>query len=202
MLHPYQRPPPPRPPSRLDAWLGRGFRLLERHELDVDAPPAAALSALAALRIAELPAVRALFSLRRLPHAPDQTLRAFFSTAPFVALEEDPGAELVAGVLLPARGETGRAVPATPQAFREALARAPLAVVANFRAEPRGGGARLWTETWVRARGRLPGAAFGLYWLLIGPWSAWIRRLFLRAARARAEAARGAPHEARPRVRG
>lgn len=192
MLSPYGRTPPPRPPCALDRWAGAGWRLLERHELAVDAPPAAALDAVGALRIRELPAVRALFALRGMPFDPDMTLRAFFGTAPFVRLEEEPGRELVAGILVPPPGPDGRRrPPASAGEFREVVLRgAAMAAVATFRADPRGAGALLWTETWVRTQGRLPGALFGAYWLAIGPWSAWIRRMFLRAARARLAGAR------------
>ncbi|HEY6002036.1 MAG TPA: hypothetical protein VIV57_04115 [Anaeromyxobacter sp.] len=114
------------------------------------------------------------------------TLRAFFSTPPFVLLEEEPGREIVAGVLLPSRDGSGRrSQPGTPAAFREALRRAPFAAVGTFRADVAPAGCGLWTETWARTSGPLAAAAFGAYWLAIGPWSAWIRRMFLRSARDR-----------------
>jgi hypothetical protein len=122
------------------------------------------------------------------------TLRAFFGAPPFVLLEEDPGRELVFGVLRPGSGPGPRArapgaprSPASPEAFRRALAAAPFAAVGTFRAEPRRDGSLLWTETWARTRGVPARAAFAAYWLAIGPWSAWIRRMFLRAARGNAE---------------
>lgn len=190
MLYPYARRVPPRPPCALDGWIGPGWRLLERHAIDVEAPPPAAVAALAGLRIRELPAVRALFALRGLGARPDATLREFFSTAPFVLLDEG-GAELVGGVLLPAReGEARARVPRSPAEFERALARAPFAAVATFRAETRAGGAHLWTETWVRTRGPAAAATFAAYWLAVGPFSAWIRRMFLREARRRAEGGR------------
>ncbi len=191
MLRPYSSTLSPRERCALDRWVGDGWTALERHEVHVRAAPAAALGALAALTIRELPWVRALFVLRRLPFEPGMTLREFFSTSPFVMLDEAPGRELVGGVLLPAREPPGRGgvrrVPSTPAEMRIALSRAPVAAVATFRCEPEDGGARLWTETWVRTRGAAATALFGAYWLAIGPWSAWIRRMILRAARRRAE---------------
>mgnify|MGYP003391044691 CR=1 FL=1 len=68
-----------------------------------------------------------------------------------------------------------------------------MAAVGNFRVEPGGSGARLWTETWAQVSGPRARIAFGAYWLAVGPFSAWIRRMFLRAARARAAAGRTAP---------
>lgn len=189
MPRPWSSPRRSRPRCALDAWVGPGWTLLEHHALDVAAPPATALESLAALRIRELPAVRALFALRRLRHSGHQTLREFFSTPPFVLLDDDPGRELVFGVLRPARGpEDGEhAGDAPADAFARALRAAPFAAIGTFRAEPRADGSTLWTETWARTRGRRAAVAFGIYWLVIGPWSAWIRRMFLRAARRHAE---------------
>ncbi|GAO02038.1 hypothetical protein [Anaeromyxobacter sp. PSR-1] len=196
MLRPYSNRRAPRARCALDGWAGEGWTLLERHALAVASPPEVALSAALALRLSDLPAVRALFTLRRLGHAPDQALRDFFSAAPFAMLADEPGREWVFGVQRPAAARHG------PAAFAGALAAAEFAAVGNFRAEPRDGGALLWTETWVRTRGRRAGLAFGAYWLAIGPFSAWIRRMILRAARARAERVDGAsPGPARPGAR-
>jgi hypothetical protein len=174
----------------VDAWIGPGWTLLERHERSVAAAPDAALGAMAGLTLRELPAVRALFALRGLRFDAGQTLRGFFSTAPFVVLAEEPGRELVSGVLVAARGAASgrRWTPASSDEFRRALGTAPFAAIATFRAEPRGATTLLWTETWARTRG-LARPIFGAYWLVIGPWSAWIRRMFLHAARAKAERA-------------
>ena len=188
MLRPYSRRSPARPRCAIDAWVDERWTLLERHERTVAAAPELALRALAELRPRDLPAVRALFTLRGMRHAPDATLRGFFSAAPFVLLEEVTGRELVSGVLLPQRGADGRRrPPSTRDAFRRDLDAAPVAAVATFRADPRGEGAALWTETWVRTNGAAAGAGFAAYWLAIGPWSAWIRRILLRAARDAAE---------------
>ncbi len=188
MLYPYTRTAAPRPASGIDAWTGPGWRLVERHELQVEAPPEAALQALASTPLRELPAVTALFALRGLRFDREATLREFFSTRPFMLLAEEPGRELVFGVLSPAAEPDGsRRWPATPAEFVHAAVRAPLGAVVNFRAEPAAGGTRLWTETSVRTSGTAAGLRFAAYWLAIGPWSAWMRRLFLRVARARAE---------------
>ena len=192
MLHPYVRRFPPRTPCAMDRWLGPGWRLLERHAVEVAAPPDAALEALARLRLRELPAVRALLALRGMGATPETTLLQYFSTSPFVALDEVHGAERVAGILLPARERDGRRTvrrqPRSADEFRRALVRAPFAAIATFRAEPLAHGAKLWTETWVRTQGAPAAVLFSTYWLGVGPFSAWIRRIFLREARARAEA--------------
>jgi hypothetical protein len=195
VLHPYARRFPPRAPCAIDRWTGPGWRLLERHTIETVAPPGAALEALAALRLREMPAVRALFALRGLGARPETTLREFFSTSPFVLIEEAAGTELVGGVLLPRREEGlgARRLPRSPEEFRRSLAEAPFAAIATFRADAAAHGTALWTETWVRTRGALPAAIFAAYWLAIGPFSAWTRRIFLREARVRAERAAVGP---------
>lgn len=191
MLYPYGRSTARRDTCLIDGWAGRGWRLLERHELHVRATAASAVEAVASTTLGELPAVRALFALRGLRFSKEMTLRAFFSTPPFVWLEEEAGREAVFGVLIPPSGPGGRRRPRSPAEFREALGAAPFAALGTFRAESDGDGVRLWTETWSRTRGTIPSLLSGGYWLAIGPWSAWIRRMFLRAA-----AARCTPHGA------
>jgi len=191
MLWPYQRGSAAREPARIDAWLPPGAWMLEHHAIDVPLPPAVALEGVAGLRLGELPLVHALFRLRGLQHAAgDTTLLQFFSSSPFMLLEEQRGREVVGGTVGPfwqwRRGNRPRFVPETPAKFRETLAEGRMAALANFRADPVPGGARLWTETWVHAPALGQQAAFTAYWLNVGPFSAWIRRMFLRTARARA----------------
>ncbi len=177
-----------RAPAELDRWLPPGARRLELHALEVPAPPAEALAAVLALTLRELPAVRALFALRGLAFDPGMPLRAFFSTAPFAILADDPGGEVVFAVgAPPAAWRLVR--PASPslepEAFRAAAGRLPFVAVGGFGAAPAPGGATLWTETWVSTSGVAATAAFTAYWLAIGPFSAWTRRMFLRGARGR-----------------
>ena len=191
MLSPYAWTRPARPACAIDRWLGPGARLLERHEIAVAAPMAVALQAVERLSLRDVPVVRTLLALRGIPFSAGTTLREFFGTPPFLLLEEDPSREMVFGVVGPfwqVRGSrVPRIVPSSAAGFAEAARRSGLAAVGNFRVEPGGSGARLWTETWVQISGPRARIAFGAYWLAIGPFSAWIRRMFLRAARARAE---------------
>lgn len=191
MLWPFALGAPARTtPTRLDGWLPVSAWRLEHHGIDVAGEPGAVLDAATAVGLRDLPVVRALFTLRGLPHEPTTSLRAFFSTPPFVVLEEEAGRELVFGVVGPfwqwRRGSRPPRVPATPGEFRAALAEGRMAALGNFRVEPGAAGVRLWTETWVFAPGARQALPFTSYWLLVGPFSAWIRRLMLRAARRRA----------------
>jgi hypothetical protein len=194
MLWPYLSAPVVRPePARLDGCLPPGAWRLEHHGVDVPAEPEAALAAALAVTLRDVPIVGALFAIRGLPHDERGAVGAFFSTPPFLVLDEERGRELVFGVVGPFwRWGHGRAlgdVPRTPAEFRAALAGGRMAAIGNFRAERRPGGTRLWTETWVFAPGPQRNA-FLAYWTLIGPFSAWTRRLLLRAARRRASGAR------------
>lgn len=182
-------------PALLDRWLPAGAWRLEHHAIEVAAAPAAVLAAVRAVRVGDVPAVRALFSLRGLPHEATGTLGQFFSTSPFLELQAEDGRELVFGVVGPfwawRRGRVPPRVPASPDEFRAALAGGRMAAIGNFRVEPGPERVRLWTETWVFAPGARQRLPFVAYWLAIGPFSAWIRRLLLRAARRRATGGQG-----------
>jgi hypothetical protein len=192
VLHPYRRIAAPPPGRRIRRWTGPGWTVVERHEIEVRAAPEQALDALRWIRLGELPAVRALLALRGLRVRPEATLRSFFTTSPFVLLEEVVGRALVCGVLIPPKRPTDRELPTTAGAFVAASVRAPLSAVIGFSAEPSVTGALLVTETLAKTSGARARALFASYWLAVGPWSAWIRRIILRAARARAEEVRGA----------
>lgn len=189
MLWPFTPWPwPTRPPAAIDRWSPPGARRLEHHALELDAAPAAALSALQALTLRDLPAVRALFALRGLRSDPATTLRDFFSSSPFAILDEDPREVVFAVGAPPAAWSPVRAAASrahAPEAFRRASARLPFVAIGNFRAEPEGPRARLWTETWVSTSGAPATVAFTAYWLAIAGFSAWTRRMFLRGARER-----------------
>lgn len=177
---------PSRGAALLDGWLPAGAWKLEHHAVTVPCEPAAGLEAVGALRLRDVPIVGALFSLRGLPFRPESTLREFFSSPPFLVLDEAPGGELVFAVVGPfwqwRRGRVPARLPATVAEMRAAMAEGRMAAIGNFRADPAPGGSRLWTETWVHAPRWGQRVLFTGYWLLIGPFSAWIRRIFLAAA--------------------
>lgn len=194
MLWPYARETGSRrEPVRIDRWLPSGARKLERHVIDVPVDLRTALAAIACLRLGEIPVVRGLFAIRGIPHQAETTLLEFFGTSPFLILDEDPGREVVFGVLGPfwqlRHGHLPRHVARTPQEFQESLARGRMAAIGNFRVDPGASASRLWTETWVFAPGAGQAIPFATYWMVVGPFSAWIRRMMLRAA---SRCARGA----------
>jgi hypothetical protein len=202
MLWPYRSGPVTRTaPARLDASLPPTAWRLEHHGIHVAAEPEAALAAALAVRLRDTPVIGALFAVRGLPHDGGGAVGRFFSTPPFLILDEERGREVVFGVAGPfwrwGHGRMPDDVPRTAAELRAALAAGRMAAIGNFRADPAPGGARLWTETWVSAPGPQR-RAFVAYWTLIGPFSAWTRRILLRAARRGAE--RAAP--ARPGASG
>lgn len=173
-----------RPPSLIGGWLVPEARLLERHESRVAAPPPQAYEAALQVRLAEMPIVRVLLWLRGIPHSKEMTLRQFFSTPPFLILEEVPGQEIVIG-LAGRPGGLG-ALLSNPEEVRSFRQPGGMKVIANFRVDAEEKGALISTETWVATFGPLARWLFRAYWLVVGPFSALIRREFLRAARKRA----------------
>ena len=174
-----------RPPSLIDGWLGPEVRLLERHELRVAAPPERAYEAIRQVRLAEMPIVRALLTVRRIPYSKEMTLQEFFSTPPFLILEEAPEQEAVIGT---AHGLWRlRKYASTPDEFRAFTKQGTMRAIANFRVDATESGSLMSTETWVETFGPMASWLFRAYWLIVGPFSALIRREFLRVARKMAE---------------
>lgn len=169
--------------SGLDTWLPR-FDVRERHERVVAAEPERALALALETPVCPDRLVRALFRLRGLG-ASRATIAEFSSSNGFLALERTP-TTYVFGTAARLRGRPR--VAADAESWRD-WTRPGIKVAADFRAEPAGDGrTRLSTETRVLALDRRSRLVFGLYWLAIGPFSALIRRRWLRAIAARAEA--------------
>jgi len=146
----------------LDAVLPK-YDVREYHEITVYASPEAALAALLALPAARDPVVAALFWLRRIPGG-DLPLREFFPRLDIRPAISTPKAYIGLGDFL---GVT---------------------IAFGIWAVPIGGAAtRLATETRVHAADSAARRRFQLYWLVVGPFSALIRRRWLASARRAAE---------------
>jgi hypothetical protein len=148
----------------LDAVLPR-YDVREYHEITVRASPEAALAAVLALPAARDPVVAALFWLRRIPGG-NLPLRDFF-----------PQLQI-------------RPAISTPTAFIGLGDFLGVTIAFGFWAVPLGRslGTRLATETRVYAADAAARRRFRLYWLVVGPFSALIRRRWLAGARRAAEA--------------
>jgi len=146
----------------LDAVLPK-YDVREYHEITVYASPEAALAALLALPAARDPVVAALFWLRRIPGG-DLPLREFFPRLDIRPAISTPKAYIGLGDFL---GVT---------------------IAFGIWAVPIGGAAtRLATETRVHAADSAARRRLQLYWLVVGPFSALIRRRWLASARRAAE---------------
>jgi hypothetical protein len=176
-----------RPPSLIDGWLRPEARLLERHESRVAAPPERAYEAIQQVRLMDMPIVRLLIFIRGIRHSKEMTLREFFSTPPFLILEEAPAQEVVIGDAgRPWRLRERSSTP-DPDQFRAPGQPGTMHVIANLRVDATESGSLTSTETWVETFGGRARWLFRAYWLIVGPFSALIRREFLRAARKTAE---------------
>ena len=168
----------------------------ERHSIRVRATPERVLDAVCAATPREMPIVRPLFAIRSLglraglPADPDTPLLGQLVGFGFTVLAEEPGSELVLGVIDQAwklRG--GESVKVATGAEFSAFGRPGFIKAAvSFTVRPDGDGALLETETRVVATDPACRRKFGRYWRVIRPGSGLIRRTWLRAAKRRAEA--------------
>jgi hypothetical protein len=181
------------PRMALDA-IVPAYQFGEAHEIRIQAPPERVLAAVRAVTAREIRFFRLLTWLRS-PHlgearetilnpAADQPILDVALRSGFVLLREEPGRELVLGMIVCC----GRRRPPRDadefQALQGSLARA----VMNFHLTDEGGGVtRLVTQTRVAATDASAERRFAAYWRLIYPGSAFIRRMWLRAIRDRAE---------------
>ena len=184
----------------LDRFL-RAPEFREVHSVWVPASPERALEAVKAVEPRELRLTRILFAVRLLParllrRRSDTLARAsgisFYElllAEGFALLAEEPGRELVVGVVgrfWSLRGGSARPLRDADDFTRfdePASARAAM----NFSAEPAGDGTLLRTETRVVTTDAAGRRKFARYWRLVRPGSGLIRRDWLRAVRRRLE---------------
>ena len=161
----------------LDRWLPH-YDVHEWHSRALSVEPAPALAALLATPVGCDALTRALRALRGLGGGAIPIGR-FFETLGFSVLEQTETLLVVGASGRPwrPRGALGPFDQARPGTVR---------VATDFRAEPAAGGSLLSTETRVAAADEAARRAFWRYWLLVGPFSALIRRRWLAAAGRRA----------------
>jgi hypothetical protein len=175
--------------------------VIERHESVVRADCDTAYRVIRTLDFARSPVVRGLSLLRGIPGMLRRGRRdgEIPYTTPhlgledvlgfgFVVLAEEPGVEIVLGVVgrfWRPRGDIIRMQPEEFESFdRPGFAKGAM----NIRVEPAGDGlTRIATETRVRCTDARSRRSFLRYWRLIGPFSALIRRRMLAMAKAAVE---------------
>lgn len=149
-------------------------------------PPERALELVLSLPAAPDLLVRLLVGARGMT-ARDETLERFFLAHRFVVLSRSP-TEIVAGAVGAVwRPGGGLVTLADADAWRESSMPGTIKAAIDFRALPAAGGARLSTETRVLAADARARRLFRLYWLVVGPFSALIRRRWLAATMASAK---------------
>ncbi len=176
-----------------------GYEFAEVHSVWLCAPPDRALGAVRSVPLGEMPLVRLLFAIRSFPASiggkrglpADKTAPLYEQMLDFgfVQLAEGPGREVVCGGVGRMFRLRGGVTPAVRDARSFLAFGEPgyARVAINFSAEAVDGGARLTTETRVTTTDPTSRRRFALYWRVIRPGSAAIRRGWLRAARRRAE---------------
>ena len=177
----------------LDRWMP-DYDVHEVHSTRIRARPLDIHRVLFQVTADEVWLLRALMTVRGLGARRADGSRPLLETAQaggFAVLAEEPGREIVLGVMgrfwqLRQRSIRRIGSPAEFASFAEpGFARAAM----NFLIEPLDGGVcLLTTETRVRATDARARRAFRAYWTLVHPGSAFIRRMWLRALKRRAEA--------------
>jgi len=163
----------------------------ELHRIEIDAPAAAVYDALWTADIGASPIIRGLMSLRALPatllgtrdrrtQPPAFNLQSLVD-AGFGRLAEEPGREIVLGVSGRFWRPVGNLLPFRLEDFSGPVAPGTARAVWNF-AVTSAGPARsvLSTETRVVCGDAASRIKFRAYWLLIRPFSGWIRLIMLR----------------------
>ncbi|HEV8671645.1 MAG TPA: hypothetical protein VGS01_13035 [Candidatus Limnocylindria bacterium] len=174
------------------------FQFNEMHSTSVRAAPERVYRAVKEVTAGEIFLFRTLTWLRRLGrpgprdvlNAPDHlSLLDVVTRTTFLTLA-DSDREIVVGTVVIRPLGASRARPASTEAFAALSAREGYALAAmNFALAPRpDGGCDLSTETRVYATDGASRRRFAVYWRLINLGSAFIRVMWLRAIKRRAEA--------------
>src|SRR4051794_2651574 len=158
----------------------------ERHETFVAAPPGRVDEAVRALNARDLPLARVLMTVRGIAkRAEGPPLLDAMVREGFAILGDWPAEEVVVGLA----GRPWRTQVDRFDDFRLYDRPGSIRAVTNFAMAPERAGTRLTTETRIQATDAEGRRWFRLYWLLVMPGSALIRRELLRAVKRRAEGA-------------
>jgi hypothetical protein len=188
------------PRSQLDQFAPV-YQFSEFHSVRIRAPKEQVYRAVKLVTAEEIVFFRTLTWLRRFGHPgpesilnppPHVPLLDIATRTSFLVLAEEPDREIVLGTLVAAPPGWRPSGKPTPDGFRAFFVTTnhsgfvPAAM--NFRIEDAGPGAcTLTTETRVYANDASTRRGFALYWRVIYPGSALIRRMWLRAIARRAE---------------
>lgn len=180
--------------THLDQFMPR-YQFSEYHVMQVAAPPESVFQAIQAVTADEIHFFNALTWIRRFGRrGPESILNApgrlpllgVATRTTFFELAKVPGEEVVVGTFVSAPGERPRI--RTPDGFKAMSEPGHALAAMNFRVVSDGrAGSVLSTETRVFATDAATRRRFAVYWRVIYPGSAIIRRSWLAAIRRRAE---------------
>jgi hypothetical protein len=168
----------------------------EVHAIRVRAPTERVYRAIKEVTAGEIALFRALTWIRRLGRKgkesilnppPDEPVLGVATRTGFLMLADEPEREIVVGtvVIVPA----GARKPRTAEEFKRIDASGFARATMNFRIEDAGDGTSVVsTETRVHATDAQSRRRFRRYWTIIRPGSGFLRWMWLRAIRRRAEA--------------
>ncbi len=167
---------------------------LERHHITIRATPEEVYDALWRLDFRRIRTARLLLALRafpgrllkpRLGHRPDRRLDLrTLESAGFGKLAENPGSEVVFGVMGRFWRPVGNILPFQASAFEEPVPPGLARAAWNFTvARADDGSTMLATETRIVCGDSSSRMKFRLYWLVVRPFSGLIRRVILRSVK-------------------
>ncbi|MEP6909698.1 MAG: hypothetical protein ABI896_04600 [Actinomycetota bacterium] len=169
----------------IDDWLPE-YEVGERHDISLPVSPDLALELALAAPASPDRFVRSLYAVRGM-RARDEPVERFFIAHRFVVLGRTP-TEWVAGTVgVVWRPGGGLVAVSDAAAWRSSDLPGTIKAAIDFRAERIPGGSRLTTETRVKVADARARRAFRLYWLAVAPFSALIRRRWLRAVQSAAK---------------
>ena len=182
--------------AKIDEWMPV-WQFDERHDIDIAAPPDRVYAALHAVSANEIALFKTLTAIRRgfrkadegILNAPDdKPLLDVATSAGFIWLSDEAPREMVVGTVVVAPpGMRRERHQLTPDVFRKTLPPGFALATMNFVVTPNGNGSHVTTETRVYANDARSQRLFARYWRVIHPGSDIIRRMWLRAAKRRAE---------------
>ncbi len=165
----------------------------EVHSIEIAAAPETVYQTLWTVDLAKVPVAKVLLALRSLPTLLSQGSKAFSSREitlrslldmGFGLLAEEPGSEMVIGILGRFWLPTKNIEPFDREAFLRPVAPGIAQAAWNFHVVAEDDGrTTLWTETRITCGDPASRFKFRLYWFFVRPFSGLIRILMLREIR-------------------
>jgi hypothetical protein len=184
------------PVTALDTFAPE-YQFFEHHAIPIRATPAQVYNALKSVTAAEIPLYQELAWVRRggkttsenILNPPDHVpLFTVATRTSFITLADEPGREYVMGTVVIAPPGVRLALGSSPDSFKDLTQPGFAKATIGFRIEPyKPGWSILRTETRVAATDYVSRATFARYWRVIAPGSAFIRKMWLRTVKVRAE---------------